>query len=282
MDDCSGIVVGNSYFVEVNYGNPLPTSTTTGSTGTATPVPSPTQTGIIGYCVNYYKAASGDTCDGIIAKYGTFTTAEFISWNPAVGSACSSLWPEYFYCVGIPSTPTKPTVTLTTTATTSTGPSPTQTGIIRSCVNYYKAASGNTCDKIVAKYGTFTSADFISWNPAVGSTCSGIWPEYYYCVGIPSTATTKATATATATSGPSPTSTGIIKTCTTYQKAVDGDLRRHCEPAWHLHVGPVPILEPSRGIGLLWSISRKILLHWYVNISFFLICICFVGGTKPV
>src|SRR4051812_47229625 len=111
------IAVGISYYVEVNYGNPLPTSTTTGSTGTATPVPSHTQTGLISSCVNYYEAASGDTCDRIAAKYGTFTTADFISWNLAVGSVCSSLWPRYYYCVGLPSTPTKPTVNLTTTAT---------------------------------------------------------------------------------------------------------------------------------------------------------------------
>ncbi|RHZ63585.1 LysM peptidoglycan-binding domain-containing protein [Aspergillus thermomutatus] len=220
-DDCSGIKVGNSYCVEVNHGQPRPTTTTT--TSTSTPKPSPTQTGLIDTCTTFYLAVAGDTCDKIVAKYGTFTTAEFISWNPAVGADCSGLWAKTYYCVGIPGTPTtKPTTTTTPTG----GPSPTQTGIISTCNSFYMAVAGDTCDKIVAKYGTFTLDHFLSWNPAVGSDCSALWAKTYYCVGVPGTPSTKTTTTTTTTTtptGPSPTQTGIISTCNRYHKAVSGD-----------------------------------------------------------
>jgi hypothetical protein len=164
-------------------------------------------------------AVAGDTCDKIVARYGTFTTAEFFLWNPAVGVDCSGLWAKTYYCVGIPSTPTtKPSTTTTPTG----GPSPTQTGTISTCNNFYKAVSGDTCSKVVAKYGTFTLNQFLSWNPAVGADCSGLWLGYYYCMGVPDTPSTT-TITTTTPAGPSPTQTGIISTCSRYHKAVAGD-----------------------------------------------------------
>lgn len=199
----------------------LPPSTTTTSTGG----PSPTQDGLISTCSRFYQAVAGDTCNKIAATYGTFSTADFVTWNPAVGESCSGLLVGYYYCVGTPSTPT--------ITTTPTGPAPTQTGIISTCNSFYRAVSGDTCDKIVARYGTFTLSQFLGWNPAVGSDCSGLVATYYYCVGVPglggSSTTTTATSTSTSTrtsttaSGPTPTQTGIISACTRYHKAVDGD-----------------------------------------------------------
>lgn len=91
--DCSGIKVGNAYCVEVNFGLPRPTSTTTQpptSTTTTTTVPtstgpskpSPTQAGLIDTCTAFYKAVENDTCDKIVRTYGTFTFADFQVWNP--------------------------------------------------------------------------------------------------------------------------------------------------------------------------------------------------------
>ncbi|GIK02896.1 hypothetical protein Aspvir_006959 [Aspergillus viridinutans] len=223
-DDCSGLRVGNSYCVEVNHGQPRPTTTATSSTptSTATPKPSPTQDGLIDTCTAFYMAVAGDTCDRIVARYGTFTTAEFISWNPAVGADCSGLWAKTYYCVGIPSTPTtKPS----TTATPTGGPSPTQTGIISTCNIFYKAVGGDTCSKVVAKYGTFTLDQFLSWNPAVGADCSGLWLGYYYCIGVPGTPTQPITPTTTAgcTSAPTPTRPGAICACNKWHMVVGGN-----------------------------------------------------------
>jgi hypothetical protein len=189
--DCSGIVVGNSYCVEVTRPPPTP-STTTKPSATGTPKPSPTQTGLIESCTTFYKAVRGDTCDKILALYKTFTFAQFQEWNPAVGSDCLGLQYDVYYCVGIPGTPTAPVTTgnPTPTAPVTTGnpaptgpvkPSPTQEGLISTCTTFYKAVSGDDCGKIVATYRTFTFAQFVQWNPAVGDTCSGLQANVYYC-----------------------------------------------------------------------------------------------------
>ncbi|PKY05239.1 hypothetical protein P168DRAFT_326936 [Aspergillus campestris IBT 28561] len=106
LDDCTGIKIGNSYCIEVNNGQPRPTTTTPTPTITAAPKPSPTQDGLIDTCTTFYMAVADDTCDKIVAQYGTFTVADFIAWNPAVGPDCSAVWAESYYCVGVPDTPT--------------------------------------------------------------------------------------------------------------------------------------------------------------------------------
>lgn len=100
-------------------------------------------------------------------KLADSTYKRSISWNPAVGADCSSLFLGYYVCVGVPSTPTsRPTITTTTVAA---GPTPTQTGIAAKCNSYYLVKSGDFCQAIVDSYkGKFTLAQFYSWNPAVG------------------------------------------------------------------------------------------------------------------
>jgi hypothetical protein len=185
--DCSGIKVGYSYCVEVNNGLPRPTTTSKTSSAVATTTgsakPSPTQDGLVSTCTRFYLAVSGDTCQKIVDSFGgTFTIADFYAWNPAVGTSCASLFLGYYYCVGIPGTSTTVPVTTTTTAV-ATGPSPTQTGITSDCKRYYQAVSGDTCQKIVDSYGTFTLSQFYAWNPAVGTSCASLFLGYYYCVG---------------------------------------------------------------------------------------------------
>jgi hypothetical protein len=100
--------IGHSYCVEVNNGLPRPTSIKPSSsvirtpTPTTTPKPAPTQTGLIKTCTKFHKAVTNDNCDAIVAKYGTFTFAQFLTWNPAVGSDCAGLWLDYYYCIGVP------------------------------------------------------------------------------------------------------------------------------------------------------------------------------------
>lgn len=168
---------------------------------------------------------SGDTCDKIVAKYGTFTFQDFLKWNPAVGSDCTGLWANTYYCVGIPGTPTSPPATTTTPGNSK--PSPTQDGLAKDCTTFYKAVSGDTCDKIVNKYGTFTFQDFLKWNPAVGSDCSSLQAGTYYCVGVPGTPTQKPSTTSTTKptdpSKPNPTQDGLISSCNRFYKAKAGD-----------------------------------------------------------
>ncbi|RPA73864.1 hypothetical protein BJ508DRAFT_333633 [Ascobolus immersus RN42] len=228
-EDCSGIWASYFYCVAVP-GTPTTPITTTVTTTTSTPTgPSPTQDGIIASCTKYYKAVSGDTCPGIVTKNGnTFTEQQLKTWNPALGSDCSGIWAGYHYCVAIPGTPTTPITTVTATTTTSSGPSPTQTGIIKTCTKYYKAVSGDSCEGIATKHKTFTTAQFISWNPDVGSTCNTLLVGYFYCIAIPGTPTTPLPTstiktTTTVVVGPSPTHSPIASNCNKYYQIKSGD-----------------------------------------------------------
>ncbi|SCO90103.1 uncharacterized protein FRV6_14231 [Fusarium oxysporum] len=231
-DDCSGMQFGHSYCVEVNNGIPRKGETTTTQAAEPEPTkdskPSPTQAGLIDTCTSFYQAKKGDTCAKIISDYKTFDFDDFYKWNPAVDKDCSGIWANTWYCVGVPGTPTSPatrTAESTTKPTGPTKPTATQEGIIESCTAFHQAAKGETYAKIVASYGTFDFDTFFKWNPAVGKDCSGIWANYYYCVGIPGTPTVKPPTKTTAKSAaattkspngistPPPIHNGMVSNC---------------------------------------------------------------------
>lgn len=111
---------------------------------------------------------------------------EFIALNTYVDSNCDGLWPDYSYCVnGVPvaSTSTSSTAATTTTASAVTTPTPTQTGMASGCTVFYEAKANDGCYDIAAAYG-ITLDQFYAWNLALNGDCSGLWPDYYYCVGM--------------------------------------------------------------------------------------------------
>lgn len=77
----------------------------------------------------------------------------------------------------------------------------------------------DTCESIVSSEGFLTEDQFVEWNPAVGTDCSGIKLGYYYCIWngtampMPSTTTVQ----------PSPVQTGITSSCKAWYKASNGD-----------------------------------------------------------
>lgn len=118
---------------------------TPGSFSKPTTRPSPTQSGIAKDCTTFYKVRPGDSCQGIVDEYSTFSFEDFNKWNPAVGLDCRSLFAGYYVCAGVPGTPTeKPK---------PDGPSPRQPGIVKTCDKYYRALSGDTGQGIVDKQG---------------------------------------------------------------------------------------------------------------------------------
>ncbi|KAL4902123.1 hypothetical protein BDW74DRAFT_186928 [Aspergillus multicolor] len=137
------------------------------------------------------------------------------------------------------STSSTNTTTSTTTAPTAP-PAPTQTGIPAACDAYYVAQSGDTCATVAAKFG-ITEAQFLQWNPAVSSDCTGgFWADEAYCVGVSSsssttttTTTTKSTSSSASSSiststtqsvtAPAATQTGIPPNCNKYYVAKSGD-----------------------------------------------------------
>ncbi|RAK75243.1 LysM peptidoglycan-binding domain-containing protein [Aspergillus fijiensis CBS 313.89] len=186
---CGNLLAGDDYCVAPINGTYVTTTTPTTTISTTasfvTP-PSATVTGTTSECYQYYEAQAGDGCDSIESKYG-LTQAEFIALNTYIDSSCSNLWPGYSYCVaGIPLANISSSITATATTTTTgevTTPTPTQTGMVTGCTSFYEAQSGDGCWAIAVDHG-ITQAEFIEWNPDVASDCSGLWPDYYYCVAV--------------------------------------------------------------------------------------------------
>ncbi|KAK4236804.1 hypothetical protein C8A03DRAFT_16577 [Achaetomium macrosporum] len=183
--DCSGINIGNSYCIEVNWGIPPPTTSSTAPTSTATPKPSPTQPGLIDTCTKFYRAVPGDYCIKIANDFGNFTFADFLAWNPAVGADCSRLLAGWYYCVEAP----KPPATTTTSSPpptetcNPTAPTPTQPVAICGCTKWHEIVSGDTCSVIIQRYG-LDGEDFYRWNSNVGGGCELLLLGYYVCVGV--------------------------------------------------------------------------------------------------
>ncbi|KAH7626009.1 LysM domain-containing protein [Sordaria sp. MPI-SDFR-AT-0083] len=129
-------------------------------------------------CDLFYKVKSGDTCATIAAAKGV-TVAQLTTWNPYVKSDCSLLWVDYNICISIVGhtpTPVKPGNGIQT-------PTPIQSGMTTSCRTFHFVTSGQTCQTIIAKYG-ITQANFVKWNPAVKSDCTGMWANAYVCVAV--------------------------------------------------------------------------------------------------
>jgi hypothetical protein len=181
-------------------GEPVVTAPVTSSAGTtpsrtATPsptssgngieTPQPTQPSMVNNCDAFYFVPKDTHCSDITSRHG-ITAAQFAAWNPSVGESCSGLWAEVYVCVSIvghtPTTtsvkpsPTKPSNGITT-------PLPTQPTIVNNCDAFYFVPRDQSCAAIAQKHG-ITTAQFLAWNPSVGSTCSGLWADAYACVSI--------------------------------------------------------------------------------------------------
>ncbi|KAE9375150.1 carbohydrate-binding module family 50 protein [Stipitochalara longipes BDJ] len=190
---CGNLVLGDAYCVNgQNTTCPITSSisstvtskTTTSSTSTTSSgvsTPTPHQPNMVSGCTGFYEAVSGDTCSGIATKY-SIALNSFYTWNPDVGTTCSALWANEWYCVAGPTI----TTTSSSTKTTSTGvatPTPHQPNMVSGCKTFYEAVSGDTCSGIATKY-SITLSNFYTWNPDVGTSCSALWANEWYCVGM--------------------------------------------------------------------------------------------------
>ncbi|KXJ88345.1 hypothetical protein Micbo1qcDRAFT_150822 [Microdochium bolleyi] len=194
---------------------PAPTPTTSPDFA----VPLPTHGAMAANCKAYWKASSGNTCVQALQDYPLVSQEQFLSWNPALKGNCNGLWANTWYCAVA-----FEYADLPMPATVSTRPSPLPAGSTSQCRSWFRTRGPDTCALIVSMFGTFSEADFIAWNPSVGSDCSDIVREgMYYCVGIPGTPTTRSTAVAAPTppptggSGPpGPTQDGIVSDCSSF------------------------------------------------------------------
>ncbi|KAH7311957.1 LysM domain-containing protein [Rhexocercosporidium sp. MPI-PUGE-AT-0058] len=170
--DCSAMWL--DYYICTSIVGHTPTTPTTATNGITTPTP--IQTNMVKNCDRFYKVKSGDTCAKISASNGV-TTQQLTTWNPAVKSDCSALWLDYYICTSIVGhTPTTPGNGVQT-------PTPFQTGMTKSCKTFHLVTSGQTCQVITTKY-KITQANFLKWNPAVKSDCTGMWANAYVCIAV--------------------------------------------------------------------------------------------------
>ncbi|RHZ45036.1 uncharacterized protein CDV56_102610 [Aspergillus thermomutatus] len=225
------LIPGLYYCVQVNYttitvssSNPF-TTTSAGSTSATTvattsastsaiATPTPYETGMVSDCDAFHLVVSGDTCAAIASSAG-ISVSNFETWNPTVGSDCSGLWLDYYVCVGIvggasstaaASTPTTTPTTTTTTTTTTTGngistPTPYESGMVDDCDEFYLVVSGDSCASIASAAG-ISGTDFETWNPTVGSGCSGL---------------------GNGVTTPTPYQSGMVDDCDSFHLVVSGD-----------------------------------------------------------
>jgi LysM repeat protein len=195
------------------------TSTTTTSAGNGITTPTPTQEGMVKNCNKFHLVSEGEGCTVIGQKYGV-SLAQMYAWNPAIGSTCNNIWLNTYVCVGVIGGTTTTTKATTTSAGNGiTTPTPTQEGMVKNCNKFHLVSEGEGCASIGSKYGVSISS-LVSWNPAIGSTCTNVWLNTYLCVGVigGGGGTTFTTRTTTTTAGngiatPTPTQPGMVSNC---------------------------------------------------------------------
>lgn len=205
------VSASSSYCVAVASPTPTPSATVT--------PPSPRGAGEIEGCTQWFQAVL--SCAAHLDAL-RMPIATLYQYNPSVGADCLGFVLGTYYCwstsldgsvpddgsgagggVSSSSTVATSTVPTTTTSPGVTTPTPTQTGMVAGCTEFYPVAAGDGCWAIANEHG-ISLDDFYAWNPAVGTDCGFLWPTYYVCVGVSSspgpTGTTAALPTSVSTS----------------------------------------------------------------------------------
>lgn len=185
--DCSGLWAEVNVCVGVAGGatmttTPKPSTTTPAGNGVQTP--QPTQPGMVTNCAKFHWVAKGVSCSQI-TSYQKISLADFVKWNPTVGSDCRTMQADVNVCVGLigaTTTTNKPTTT-TTSGNGIQTPQPTQPGMVTNCKKFHWVAEGVTCSQIIS-YQKITLANFVKWNTGVGANCNTMWSGTNVCVGV--------------------------------------------------------------------------------------------------
>ncbi|KAF3222871.1 hypothetical protein TWF106_005301 [Orbilia oligospora] len=228
-------------------GNPLPDPTSTASPSTttmpfavtSTAPPGETHLAIVPECNQWHFINAGDSCAKIVEEsQGTVTQAQLEEWNEAARNGCSSIWANTWLCVGVDSgsgsSTTAPPSTTTASPFGTTFPEPpaqTQPGVAPDCTLWHLVKDNDNCEILAAGAGNgVTYQNIITWNPAVGQSCTNLWLNYYACIGVPgststtsSTTTTSTPSTTSSTGLPSPTQEGFPADCDSWHIAKTGE-----------------------------------------------------------
>lgn len=131
--DCTKL--GLYYYVCVGIigGTTVAPSPTTTKPGNGISTPTPIQEGMASNCDRFYKVQTGDGCYDIAAD-AVISLDNFYKWNTGVGNNCQTLFPSYYVCIHVVGTPTK----TTTKGNGIVTPTPTQTGMVKTCDTFHK------------------------------------------------------------------------------------------------------------------------------------------------
>lgn len=184
-NNCAGLKYG--YYVCVGKASTtsVPSVSSTSSPTTANgATPTPTQSGMTSGCTNFHKVVKDEGCQQIADDFA-ISLSNFYAWNPAVGNDCAGLKYDYYVCVGKSSTDPPSTTSNEPTPTTIVNgatPTPIQSGMTNKCTKFHLVVKDEYCYQLANDY-SISLANFVSWNPAVGSDCKGLQYGYYVCVG---------------------------------------------------------------------------------------------------
>jgi len=174
--NCNGLLAGYWYCTMACDWNALPMPPTVTTTPSLVPM------GTTSSCKAWYYSTGSDRCAFIASIFGTFSQADFISWNPSVGTSCGGITKNTWYCVGIPGMPTTRSSPVPTTQQATGISRPIQPGIASNCQDFWLVSRTDTCASITDHLG-LPMIDFLTLNPALGSSCT-LTPDYYVCVRL--------------------------------------------------------------------------------------------------
>ena len=180
---------------------------------------------MVSNCNKFHWIAKGLSCSQVIS-YQKITLADFVKWNPTVKNDCSGMWAEVQVCVGVigGSTAVKPTTTTTTAGNGVQTPQSTHPGMVTNCNKFHWAASGVVCSQITG-FQKVSLANFIKWNPTVGSDCTSMQANVNVCVGVIGGSIMAPTPITSAGNGiqtPQPTQPGMVTNCRKFYYVAEG------------------------------------------------------------
>jgi hypothetical protein len=186
LADCSGMWAEVNVCVGVIGATTITTSRPSSTTpvGNGIQTPQPTQPGMATNCAKFHYVNTDVTCSQI-TSYEKISLADFVKWNPTIGSGCTGMQAGVNVCVGLTGTPTttnKPSTTTSVGNGTKT-PQPIQPGMVTNCKKFHYVAGKDTCNQIIS-YEKITLANFVKWNTGVGSDCRTMWANTNVCVGV--------------------------------------------------------------------------------------------------
>lgn len=132
-------------------------------------------------------------------------------------------------------------------------PLPIQPGMVDNCNRFYFVKKGENCAAIASAH-SITEKDFATWNPRVGSICSGLWADTYACtsvIGWKPTPTDPGNGVHT----PSPIQPDLVQNCNKFHYVKTGESCTDIASHYGISVSDFARWNPKAGsnCGSLWA-----------------------------